>query len=187
MLILLPPALLLLGAAALTALPLLRPKFRFGWLVALTAALIAVLVLLIQHSQIPQVFALPVWTPAVFSPTPPALSQTNLTWPYALCITAVALSSLLTAPARAGFPGSAPLAPVLGFAGLGILAVAADNALTLVLIWAALDLVELGFSLRSSNLPTIAGQAVFAFAARVGSLILILLAQVLPTAGAAEV
>jgi hypothetical protein len=187
MLILLPPALLLIGAAALTALPLLRPKFRFGWLVALTAVLIAALVVLIQNSQIPDVLALPVWTPTVFSSTPPTLSQIDLTWPYALCIAAVALSSLLTAPARAGFPRSASWAPILGFAGLGILAVSADNALTLVLIWAALDLVELGFSLRSSDLPTSAGQAVFAFSARVGSLILVLLAQVLPTAGAPEV
>jgi hypothetical protein len=62
---------------------------------------------------------------------------------------------------------------------LGLLAAAAENPLTLVLFWAGLDLLEAGIVLARAENRSSGAQVPFAFAVRLGSIALVLLALVL--------
>ena len=56
---------------------------------------------------------------------------------------ALTLAALLTAAAGPVFVNAYAWVGVLALGGVGILAVTADNPLTLLLVWASLDLTEL--------------------------------------------
>ena len=71
----------------------------------------------------------------------------------------------------------------LAFAGLALLAITADNLLTVVLAWAALDLAEVSLTLRWANDRDSSNRAVTAFSVRMASLALVLLALALGSTG----
>ena len=167
-------AALLLTVFALLGLRLLLPQFRFHWLVAAGGGFITWLSVIAWQAQLPIVLQLPPWQPAVVFLQTPTLVADGTAWAFALSIVALSLAIILTGVVRTNFPSPVNWASVLLFALLGVLAAVADNPLTLVLIWAAIDLVELVSQLRVVEDPKLSERVVTAFASRVtGTLVLL--------------
>ncbi len=176
---------LLTGACALGILRALRPRFRFSWLLALACTLVAWLGALVMRAELPGRLDAFLWQSKTSVASFASFTVEATTWPYLLSMATAAVTVLLSAPGRPRFPAPKTWAACLALAGLGVLALAADSPLTLVLFWAALDLAEAGLLLarlddRSSSL-----QVPYAFTMRLGSTGLVLLAFVLSEAGSA--
>ncbi len=98
----------------------------------------------------------------------------GIAWAFALSLVTLCLAIIITAVARENFPNPLGWIGVLVITAFGVLAVTADNPLTLVLIWAAIDLVELISQMRFVEDPKLSERMVAAFASRVtGTLILL--------------
>lgn len=182
MLILIAILLLFVTALALLILRITRPEFRFAWLTALGGTVLAWLVVLLWQTQIPLSFTLPSWQPASLFSVSPALSADGLAWPYAFSLVTLAVAILLTSSVREDFPNAFVWAVVMILCGLGLLAVTASNPLTLALVWAALDLLELITMLRAATDRESSERSVIAFSTRAGGIILLLLANAISAA-----
>lgn len=182
MLIIITTLLLLATALALVILRITRPEFRFNWLVAVGGAFLAWISVLLWQAQMPLSLTLPSWQPASLFSESPSFAADRLSWPYALSLATLALAILLTASVRADFPNSLSWAGSLTLSALGLLAVTANNPLTLVLVWAALDLTELITMLRSVNGSQLSERIVIAFSTRALGIVLLLLADIVSVA-----
>lgn len=165
--------------AILAALRALRPRFRFSWLLAIGGTTAAWLSIFFWLPVLPVTLAVPLWTAAGSTISFATFSVGGESWPLALSILTAALTFLLTAPARAKFPEPAAWAIGLAIAGMGLLAVSAGSPLTLVLFWAGLDLMDAGAALARAESRSTGSSVAIAFAARLGSIALALLALVL--------
>ena len=90
----------------------------------------------------PILLQLPLWTPASLFRQSPFFVADGIAWAFALSMVTLCLGIIITAVARTNFPLPLSWIGVLVLSAFGVLAVTADNPLTLVLIWAAIDLVE---------------------------------------------
>src|SRR5512140_3081773 len=149
MLILLSAALLFATALALLVIRLTRPQFRFAWLIAVGATFVVLILVLIWRAALPISITLGSWAPLGLLAGTPSLQADQFAWIFAISLVVLALATLLTATVREGFPDSAELSVSLALCGLGLLAVTAANPLTMVLVWAALDLAELAILLSA--------------------------------------
>lgn len=168
MLILLTFFLLALSAAMVIAIRIMQPEFRFAWLITTSGALLAWLSVWLWQVFLPLTLRLSVWKPETLFADSPVFVADGLAWVYGLALVTLAVASLLTAVARPGFPQLLAWAGTLGLTAIGLLATLANNPLTLVLVWTALDLTELILQLRSVNEPRLSQRVVTAFAIHVG-------------------
>lgn len=136
-------------ALALIALRAFLPEARYAWLVAAGGSAAAFISLFAWLGQMPFDLVLPAWQPVTLFMSPILFQADGVSWVLAIGIAALTLSTLLTASARPVFTNSFAWAGVLALGGVGVLAVTADNPLTLLLVWAALDLTELLSQLSS--------------------------------------
>ena len=174
MFILITMAVLLLTMLALLLLRFLLPQFRYHWLVATGGGFTAWISVLAWQAQLPILLPLPAWQPAVIFSQTPILVADGTAWAFSLSLIALALAIIITSVVRSNFPSPTNWASVLMLASLGVLAAVADNPLTLVLVWAAIDLVELVSQLRIVEDPKLSERVVTAFASRVtGTLVLL--------------
>jgi hypothetical protein len=182
MLILITALLLLVTALALVILRFTRPDFRFSWLIAVGGTMLAWISVLLWQTAMPLSVALPSWQPTSLFSESPSFVANGLSWPYALSLVTLAVALLLTASVREDFPNSLSWAGSLTLITLGLLAVTANNPLTLVLVWAALDITELLTILRSVESPQQSEGAVIAFSTRAAGIVLLLLADIVSIA-----
>jgi hypothetical protein len=98
---------------------------------------------LLWQARMPLMLQLPAWGSESLFSNSLFFQAEPINWAYALALTTLGLATILTAVVRPNFPAVFPWAGILALTGFGILAVLADNPLTLVLIWAGLDIVEL--------------------------------------------
>lgn len=182
MLILITVLLLIVPALALVVLYFLRPNFRYFWLVALGGALPAWISAWVWLALLPLRFQLPPWQPASLFLDAPAFLVDGVSWPFVVSLVSLALSILLTAVVRQDLTDPMPWAGTLLLTGVGVLAVTANNPLTLVLVWAALDLAELITQLRSVETPEASERVVIAFSTRAAGIGLVIWANVLSVA-----
>ena len=167
---------LFLFATALTLaiLQVTRPNYRFAWLVAAGGSFLTWVGVLLWQARMPLMLDLPPWgSPALFADAPAFLAD-RFTWPYALALSTLGLAVILTAVVRENFPAPFPWAGTLMLIGLGLLAILADNPLTLALVWAAIDLTELITQLVSMEGENASERVVAGFAARLLGLSLLL-------------
>lgn len=183
MLILLTFLLLALSGLVIIVIRLIQPEFRFAWLTAALGAFLAWLSLWLMQINLPQTLRLPPWKPETLFVDSPVFLVDGVAWVYGLALITLAMSSLLTAVARPGFPQLLAWASTLGLTALGLLAVLSNNPLTLVLVWAALDLTELLIQLRLVDSGETSQSAVTAFAARLGGMGFLLWANMVSLAG----
>jgi len=151
MLVLFPSIILAITALVLIILYRFRPGFRYAWLIAVTGAALAWIVLLISHTVIPISFTLFTWRPAELFPSPISFIADQHAWIYSLCLAGLAIAVLLTTAVHEYFPNSLWWAGMLWVTGIGILAVSAANPLTLILIWTLIDFIEFGIFTQSSS------------------------------------
>lgn len=166
MLILLTVLFLFVIAIILAVVSWMRPQFRFAWLIAAGGALVGWISVLSWQVQLPVVFQLPVWKPANLFLESLSFTADTLTWPFAFSLATLILAVILTASARENFPAPIAWAATLVLGGLGLLAVLADNPLSLLMVWSAIDLAELVAQLRSVDEPQLSEKVVTAFATR---------------------
>jgi hypothetical protein len=167
MFILLTALFLFATALALAILQVTRPNYRFAWLIATGGAFLGWVSVFLWQAFMPLPLDLPPWGPAALFTNAPAFLADRLAWPYALSLTTLALAVILSAVARENFPAPFPWAGTLTLVGLGLLAVLADNPLTLMLVWAAIDLTELITQLLSVEGEDASERVVAGFSARV--------------------
>ncbi|MFN8383247.1 MAG: hypothetical protein U0V02_14980 [Anaerolineales bacterium] len=181
MLILISCLLLFVTALALIILRVLQPNARYAWLVAASGGILALLSVFLWLAQMPFEFVLPAWQPISLFSTPILFRADEISWPFSICIAALTLATLLTAVVRPVFVNDFAWVGTLALGGIGILAVTADNPLTLLLVWAFLDLTELLTQLRSVDGKSNNEKVVISFSTRAFGLALLLWANILST------
>ncbi len=178
MFIVITGAVMFAATVALLVLRLVRPQFRFSWLIAVGSTFLAWITVLLWRAELPLSISFGQWAPIDLLPTGPALVADQFSWIYALSLATFALAALLTATVRDDFPDAGLLAVTIGVCGLGLFAVTAGNPLTLALAWAALDLTELVATLMSAAGRAASRRVVTAFAVHAAAIVLLMLAQV---------
>jgi hypothetical protein len=176
MLILLPVLLMLVTALALLVLRFLRPQYKYPWMIAAGGATLALVSVFLWHIHFPQNVSLPPWQPVTLFLYVPLWVADGTSFPFALALSALAAAVIWTSVVR-NESESMPWAGTLTLCALGILAVAADNPLTLVLAWSVIDFTELVIMLRSTEGETQSGSVVVAFAVRLAGTGLLLWAN----------
>jgi hypothetical protein len=182
MLILISCLLLFVTALALMVLQVTQPNARYAWLVAVGGAMLALVSVFIWLAQMPFDFTLPAWQPRTVFINPILFRADKLSWPFALSITALTLTILLTAITRSAVTNSFTWAGTLALGGIGLLAVTADNPLTLLLVWGALDITELITQLRAVDGPANNEKVVISFSTRALGIGLLLWANIVSIA-----
>lgn len=136
-----------ISALVLVVLRIFQPEARYTWLVAVSGATVGLLSVFFWLGYLP--FELSVQNWQSFTSNSLLFTGDAISFPFALCIAALTLSILLTAVTQPVYINTTLWAGVLALAGVGILAVTANNPLTLLLVWALLDLTELIIHLSS--------------------------------------
>lgn len=176
MLIYLPVLILIIAAVTLLVLYWTRPSFGFTWLVGVIAVQSAWFLLLFLRFKLTLRSILSIWTPVELFPLSPALILDRYSWPYAFALVTLAAAVIYSATAREKYRGDTiAWAGSLGITGLGVMAVMAANPVTVVMVWTALDILDLAVLLSYIREGGMQRRAVIAFAARMlGSFVLIL-------------
>ena len=165
---------LLISAFGLLILRFVSPDFRYTWLFAAGGALTAWFSLLLWKTAMPITVQLPLWQPENIFRQSPFFVADGISWAFALSLGTICLGVIITAVARDNFPSPVSWIGVFLLTAFGILAVTAENPLTLVLLWAAIDLSELISQMRFLEDPKLNERVVISFASRVtGTLILL--------------
>lgn len=154
-------------ALALALLKITRPNTRYPWLVAVGGGLLGLTSVFLWLAQIPLSISMQPWEPQTIFIYPISFQADSLAWAYAVSLSAITLTVLLTAITRPAITNSYTWAGALALGGLGLLAVTANNPLTLLLVWGALDVMELIIQLRSVDGPENNENVVFAFSTRI--------------------
>lgn len=183
MLALLAVLLLLITPGIMLVIRMLRPGFTYYWLVAVAGSALAWILTLILGFQLPQTIRLLDWSPAALFPASPTLLADQTTWPYAFALATLALSVILTATVRLKHHSWTTWASTLTLGSIGMLAIFSGNLLTLLLTWAAIDMLELIVLFFQIGGSSDRERAVVLFSARVAGIMLLLWAGVVSAPG----
>lgn len=183
MFILITSLILILTAMTLVILRIVVPGIRYNWLIAVGGTLIAWISAFAWLSQLPITVQFSIWQPASLFLQSPAFLADNISWAFVISLIALCLAILLTAVVRPQFPSPINWTGTLILTSLGMLAVSAGNPLTLVMIWAAIDLSELIVQLWFVEEPRLSERVVIAFASRLSGIIILLWADMIGAAG----
>jgi hypothetical protein len=176
MLILLPAILMFLTALILLILRLARATIKYPWLIASSGATLALGCVFLWQMRFPQTISLLPWQLGTGQTYLPAWLADGISWPYALALAALATAVIWTSVVR---KENDPMhwAGTLVLTGFGILAVSAENLLTLLLAWSAIDLFELVTMLISTEGQEQREGVIIAFASRLAGTGLVLWAN----------
>jgi len=156
LLIILPISLLFLTAAILTGLQILKLKSGSTWLVSAILAFVVWVIVMLMRFRIPETLIFGSSKSIITLPFQYILLLDKISWPYAWGLSASLLalilvsatqlsSSLSNRPDRWAWPIN------LVFGGLGLLAVFSGNLYTMILSWAAIDLIWLFLMLSKAH------------------------------------
>lgn len=174
MFILITVGILLVSALGLLILRFASPDFRYTWLFAAGGSFTAWISLLLWQIAMPITLQLPLWQPENIFRQSPHFIADGISWAFAFSIGTVCVGVIITAVARDNFPGPISWIGIFLLTAFGILAVTAENPLTLVLLWTAIDLSELISQMRFVEDPKQNERIVVSFASRAtGTLILL--------------
>ena len=182
MFILITVTTLLITAIALLVLQFAAPKFRYNWLIATGGALLGWISVFVWQAQMPFALQFPAWQPEILFPQSPTFVGDGIAWTFTLSLATLCLAIILTAVVRSNFPRPISWMGTLILTSLGILAVLADNPLTLVLIWAAIDISELIAQMRVVKDPALNERTVIGFASRAAGIFVLLWADMVSVA-----
>jgi hypothetical protein len=199
--------LLLIIPAGMLVIRVLRSKSSFLWLLAMVGTLVAWPAVYLSRLNMPQVIAPFTWQPDSLLLISPSLLVDATSWAFAIALATQVLSIMLTSVARFSTvhaksqeysletvnpeailstqPVSSQItnwhawAANLAMTSLGLVAVLAGNLLTLLLAWAALDIVELLLLLGQVSTTQERERVVISFATRIGGIGALLLAMVI--------
>jgi hypothetical protein len=174
MVIFITVGILLFTAIVLLVLRFAAPDFRFAWLTATGGALTAWVSMFAWQANLPVLVQLPLWEPESIFHQSPFFIADGISWAIALSIVTICLAVIVTSVARKNFPTPLSWTGVLILSTLGVLAATANNPLTLVLLWAAIDLTEMIAQMRFVDDPKLSERVVISFASRVTGILILL-------------
>ena len=167
MYVLITLVLLVLTIIIMIGLRISQSSVSYSWLASTLGALLAWISILLWQMDLPRRFLPSLWAPAGLFKSSPEFFADHYSWLYALSLAALAAAVILTSPARAASTvNPAFWAGNLALTSLGLLAVLADNPLTLVLCWTAIDLTEFFNTLRAANSASLSERTTISFAIR---------------------
>ncbi|GAB4470645.1 MAG: hypothetical protein Kow0088_03710 [Anaerolineales bacterium] len=155
-----------LGFATLLILRLRKARLGLQWLAAFLSIAISWGLLLGLRYFLPVDYPLATWKPEIFFQISPALLADGFSWPVGFALISVGMAVLLTEASAQGGEFLYSWASSIILLGLGLLAIFAGNQLTLLLAWAAIDLVELAIWLSRPTQPTLRERVILAFSSR---------------------
>ena len=160
--------------AFIAAIILHQFKFRMAliWTAVFGGIAISWLAVVGLRFALPSYVLLVAWQPQQLFLDSPALLIDGYNWGLALALLSLALAFLFTEPSLSEGVNFNSLASGLLVIVLAIFAVLAGNQLTLLLAWAAIDLVELFIWLSQALHPELRERIILAFASRASGLIL---------------
>ena len=166
MLFILPVTLMFLVALALLVVSVIRPNFKYPWLLAAGGAMLAFISVFLWRIRFPQSVTLPFWQAGTSFLNTPAWLIDGISWPFALTLATLAMAVVWTSVVRSE---SKPISwsKALTLTALGILAITAENPLSLILSWSAMDLFELFTVFRSAEGKSQTGGVVIFFSIRI--------------------
>jgi len=173
---------LFLTAVTLLVLRFFTPSFRHNWLFAVGGTLLAWISALIWQVSLPINLRFTIWQPALLFSQSPTFVADGTSWAFVLSLITLCLAILVTAAVRPQFPSPVSWVGTLVLTSLGMLAVVAENPLTLVLIWAAIDLVELATQIWFVQDTRLSERVTIAFASRAAGILILLWADVIGSA-----
>jgi hypothetical protein len=182
MLILITVAILFLTGLSLLLLRFIVPHFRYMWLVATGGGILAWISVFAWQTQMPIALQFSIWQPASLFSQSPTFIADDIAWVFTLSIVTLCLAIIITSVVRSNFPNVVSWIVILILTSLGVLAMVADNLLTLVLIWAAIDLAELIAQMRFVEDPKLSERVVIAFASRATGTFILLWADMVSAA-----
>ncbi|MFZ6026074.1 MAG: hypothetical protein ACOYYS_00045 [Chloroflexota bacterium] len=178
--------LLFVTAAVMVVLRLLRRPIFWHWITALLGGLTAWGLAIVVYFRLPYTVSLLTWQlPYDFSAML-TLRVDILAWPYAVAIAVLPPVIVLTALARRSALYWRPWAGCLLITAIGLGAVCAGNAFTLLLAWASLDLIEILVLFAQGSQINLARNAALAFVGRACGNGLVMLAILLAGAQALD-
>jgi hypothetical protein len=171
-------AILILFVFSLAIIALKRFDLRpgYSWFLAVGGSLIAWFLIVFSYSSKPIVIPLLNWQASRLSLDSPALLLDSFSWPFAVALITLLTSVLLTDVARVEEIEPFVWAANLGMTGIGLLAVLADNPLTLLMAWAILDFAETCTRLIQAPGNSQRERVVVSFSVRVVGMMLVILA-----------
>src|SRR4030095_1048839 len=173
MFILITVLILVITALVLVILRFTLGEYRYSWLIATSGAFFAWISVFVWQLGMPLQIQLPPWQPAELFPQSPFFVADNIAWAFAVSLASLCLAVIITAVIRDDFPYPLSWIGVLILSALGILAVTADNPLSLVLLWAAIDIAELIAQMRIVEQPQLSERVVVAFGSRVTGILIL--------------
>jgi len=182
MFILITVAILFLTGLLMLLLRFIVPQFRYTWLVATGGGILAWISVFAWQTQMPIALQFSIWQPpSLFSQSPTFVAD-EIAWVFTLSLVTLCLAIIITSVVRSNFPNIVSWIVILILTSLGVLAVVADNPLTLVLIWAAIDFAELIAQMRFVEDPKLSERVVIAFASRAAGIFILLWADMVSAA-----
>jgi len=172
-------SIILITVMTLTVLRLLRPGYSYAWPIAVVGSFMAWISVFLWQIDLPENLVLFSYKYLEIFNFTISLSADGINYPYALGITSLVMTSILTSAMRAREAKPLGWVAILIIAVFGLSAVLADNPLTLVIAWSVLDIAGLISSLNASDDPIFSERAVFSFSIRVIGTGLILWAGIL--------
>ena len=173
---------LFLTALTLLVLRIMLRGFRYNWLFAVGGVLFAWISVLLWQLRLPSILQFARWQPTILFSQSPTFLADGISWAFVFSLITLCLSIIITAVVRPKFPSPVSWVGTIALAALGMLAVVSDNPLTLVLIWAAIDLVELVVQIWFVEEPKLSERVVIAFASRATGILVLLWADVVGAA-----
>lgn len=166
MLILISCLLFFITALVLIGLRVFQPEARYTWLIAAVGGMLGLVSIFLWRLQLPFNFVLSGWSSLEVLNTPIQFRADEISFAFALSIGALTLAILLTAVSQPVFVNTLTWANILILGGVGILLITSGNPLTLLLLWALLDLFELLIQISTSNNSSLSEKIVFSFSMR---------------------
>lgn len=159
--------LMLVAAPLVVGLALVfSPQRNFTWVIATIGAFAAWLLTLLWQLELPATITLAIWRPEALFSQSPILRLDGVSWAYGLSLSTLCLAVVVTMPARMSQVRALAAVGNLLLTALGLFAVLADNPLTLLLSWSAIDLTELAVLLGVVRRPEQSERAVVGFSVR---------------------
>lgn len=166
MFILISLSLLLFASLAMGILRLMRYPIAFAWMAAALGALLTWVSLPLWQIQLPARLPMQPWMPLTLFRHTPVFEADAYAWLYAFSLSALAAAVVLTSPARVAVLSPVSWFGAVALALVALLAVMADNVLTLALVWTAIDLLEYLNTLRIARTPSVNERAVVSLSFR---------------------
>lgn len=155
-----------------------RFEVRAGylWLLAMLGAATAWLMILFSRSPEPLTITLMLWKPEYLFSASPALLLDEISWTFGAALAVFPLAVLLIDVVQFADVDPTGWATSLAMTGLGLLAVFAENPITLMLAWAVMDMSETLMLLLRVSTSGQRERVVVALSVRLSGIFLIVIA-----------